>query len=281
MKNVTILLAVMAMLATLAPADVVLYEGFGYADPDPAPYVLNSVGGSELGFVSGSTWTTRSNRVDIKLADGSVDLDNVNFPFPPTGNRLDHDTSGAGGAYRKVTGNALMDFNGTDDFYVSVLFRRTGSASNRQMYVSFSRDTNEGNTRFAFGIDNSRYWYISGGKSAAQEPNADDTYFLVAKISIGARGTQLHTGYLKVYKANETVDQTDSTLSWTVTGDFSTGGAHLGNYINLSLSGADPHGQIDEIRMGKSWADVAVPEPATMALLGIGGIGVLIRRKRR
>jgi len=42
------------------------------------------------------------------------------------------------------------------------------------------------------------------------------------------------------------------------------------------------YGHLDEIRIGGTWSNVTVvPEPATMVLLGIGGIGVLIRRKRR
>ncbi|MGC9455873.1 MAG: PEP-CTERM sorting domain-containing protein [Phycisphaerae bacterium] len=36
---------------------------------------------------------------------------------------------------------------------------------------------------------------------------------------------------------------------------------------------------VDEFRMGTTW-EAVVPEPATLALLGIGGLGMLIRRRR-
>ncbi len=45
--------------------------------------------------------------------------------------------------------------------------------------------------------------------------------------------------------------------------------------------GRDLDVYVDELRAGETWGDVTIPEPATMALLGLGGIGVLIRRKRR
>jgi len=44
--------------------------------------------------------------------------------------------------------------------------------------------------------------------------------------------------------------------------------------------GSNWSGVGDEIRLGDSFADVAVPEPATLGLLGLGGVCLIARRRR-
>ena len=48
--------------------------------------------------------------------------------------------------------------------------------------------------------------------------------------------------------------------------------------VELRQDGSKPL-DYDEIVVGESWGDV-IPEPATVALIGLGGIGVLLRRRR-
>ena len=77
----------------------------------------------------------------------------------------------------------------------------------------------------------------------------------------------------------------DATASAIVSRNTNTQTRLMSVSLNMAIpkwAGNTPDMIIDEIRVGKTYADVTVPEPATLGLMALGGAGlVLLRRKRR
>ncbi len=110
---------------------------------------------------------------------------------------------------------------------------------------------------------------------------AGDTYFMAAKIVSSAASPD--TAYLKVFGTGYSLEvPTDEPTTWDATISTSTG-ANL-DRIRMRIdpgNTADLPGEVDEIRLGTDWASVtAVPEPSSLALLGLGGLACLRRRRQ-
>jgi hypothetical protein len=125
---------------------------------------------------------------------------------------------------------------------------------------------------------NTTYW--------SADLNPSQTYFVVVRYSSGATAGSGGTSDLWInptatfFGAANAPPSDGSTLgNMSATGSLDHVDALI---IGAGIAaGADPtQTNIDEIRVGDTWADVTVPEPTSCGLLLIGSIGLLpVRRK--
>lgn len=156
----------------------------------------------------------------------------------------------------------------TDYFSISVL----PTGGNPQVDIGTRSDS------AAFGLWAGNPAQIS---NSAVNVAVNTTYFLVAKFTL--LGTNLDTVDLFI---NPTPGSTEPAI-----------GSRAANLVNINFPGLDrftvgadhfddafgneARWTVDEIRMGTSYADVAMPEPGALALVFAGGAAVAMRRFRR
>jgi hypothetical protein len=106
----------------------------------------------------------------------------------------------------------------------------------------------------------------SGGVS-----DGGDAYFIVGKIDWVANGG---SDTLTLYNVTDTTAALPTAFA-TITADIDNG-----NINTLAFAG-EQIGAFDEIRIGTELADVGVvPEPSSTALLGLGGLALILRRRK-
>ena len=277
-KNVLITLPVasvvlLALTASTTHATLLIYEPFDYTDVGDK---LHGKGGSELGLTG--SWNESGGNEDgngFEIAASGLSYGSL----PTTGKAVDRPGGpGSSRAERAIAGTVSLP----NETWFSILLQETNNnaafAIASDPFVKHA-GTLTSTTGVGFGIYRTggaggtftaAIWHpVAGAASRTDSSSPYDltgTGLFVGKMTFGATDT------LEVW--HYASDLTTSTSLGTVAIAIDESTLDL---INISDSGL---GVTDEIRVGTSLNDVLVPEPATMALLAFGGIGILMRRRR-
>ena len=256
------------------------------------PFDYPSSLGSGLNGLSGGTgWTAAWVDTDSlpNLAPTNLSLDYPSgVPLAESGGRISISGDAANNVATRMLGSTMSLANNGSTFYSSALFRRS-AVTGELTSVLFDR-TSDGVIRWFYGIDTNGFFSVAVDPSnVAQRATstfqaaANTTYLLVAKIRTNTGAAGADEVFLQVFEEGDVIAEPALDSAW----DLRASGGSTVTLERLRLAGSNVLGQtneFDELRIGTSFADVTgvagIPEPASAALLGIGTIALLRRRRK-
>lgn len=290
-------LSISLILASAAQGALLLYEPFDYTTGN-----LAGKGGEEIGFDDGAKWSENSQQLTT-IASGSLSFGS----FGTTGNRF-HYASGGTDPNRYASRAMSATTAVGDTLFMSFLMQGPpGVLLNGGSYINGSVDREFGALRSQYdvttpGVDgvDARPTIFYGNESAGNTtPDITTaTTYMYVQMYTGIGTASGGTAQLWVITAEDyDVIAADGTTSIA---ELDANNAYVSNLVTLAgaaptldgtetlrlhfydASPSSPSHSLDEIRIATTLneAVIVVPEPSAVALLGIGGL-VLLRRRRQ
>jgi hypothetical protein len=237
------------------------YEGFDYPNTGS-----NLLAGLDGGSGWGGPWSffggipPEAGDTGHRVSQDDVSLDSTAFPFTPIGDHVISKGVGPGNnTWADRPFASTFDLNSEGEVrYFSFLFQKdTGAAAsedNMELDL-WSVGVSGPLPQVRFGsTSGERFFLFHGGSPTSnfEDVTIGQTYFLVLKLESHATTNDIFSAM--TFAPNETVPTTEPE-TWERVHSVGLGAVISG--VRLWI-GVPTTGEFDEIRMGESWADVAV-----------------------
>lgn len=254
----------------MAGAALLASDHFDYSTAETLGSQSTAGGGWSSGWTSNAALTTASTAT---VASGSLPAPTDYAPVPSANSAIQASML----AYRGLAAIAEMDLGVDQDYYISFLAERTATPSSKS-YSLLLQNSSGGNIGIVgTSTGGSPNVTLGGSGNVSQGSNIvgnGSAYLWVIKVS--AKASAADQIFVKVYNEAVTVDTTEP-VTWNVSSNGELNNSTISQIGFAQGSGATL--QIDEVRIGETWEDVVVPEPASV-LLVITGLGLLATRRR-
>lgn len=270
--------------------------GISFAAPtvyEPFNYPVAATGPSNLSTQSGGVWNAVLSGAATEPQVVSGNLSYTGLPAS-SGNHVQIQNSSSGSSRLNLAAVASgtlyysMIFQGSDATNENAAdggsflagfnnSQGTGTSITSGGATLVIRQDNTDSSKFDLGIGIS-----SGASTRVWAPtgySASDTLFLVGSYTFNP-GTNDDVANLYIFNGSTIPASMPATPDATSTGsDIATG--QIQSFFLRDNSIEPSTMDVDELRIGTTWADVTgVPEPASLGLLGMGALGLLARRRR-
>ncbi len=271
-------------LGTMAQAGLVAHEGFESYEAGAALAGLN---GGSSGWTS--AWVSNATVGTVDIAQRNLNAGGHDGASQAL--RLDG-TGAAGYAISRSFDRITGPFDGDNAAYASVLFRAHSLGGNEFINLYFSDgliSSGDANEMAGGGVhlNPSGMFFTRYGSSASGVTTVTSTSALnpVQDFLIVLKVTKTQNQFYNridmwLFDANSLASASESSPTATALHPV---GSNMNGISRINLRTLNlVEGEslfLDEIRIGTTWSAVVIPEPNTAALLLLGGLATLRRRK--
>ncbi len=278
-----LVVAVGLVFASEAPASIIASDSFstaGGAGTYNSGSLYNQNPTVGLSGFSGA-WGNSNTQTTGDMAAQTGGLSHVLV----TGGTQAGSVTSAGGTSTRGVYHQLTSVPNSSTYYFSFLMSSAGSRvaslglRQQGAHDTAASNTSLGGVSVGFSGSNIVAW-VNGTATTSIISNytTNSTYFTLVEILNNGVGNN-DTVNIKIYASGNT-DLSNPNGSISITNQDVTGKlTHLAAIKGTGTTGV--HASLDEFRFGTSLASVVIPEPASLALMGLGGLLMLGRSRKQ